>query len=143
MANLNPYSLKDPETGRLKKREELLPIQYDMIVELIANGGNKKRACEKLGVNRQTLYNWLDNDIWVKEYKKACEKLYKSALQDAINGIVKVAKQGSGRDKVKACETILKLNGYLNTAIDVNQNTTENIIVTIDTQALDNDIEDE
>jgi hypothetical protein len=117
------------EKGRFTYNDELLPIQLEVIAELIGNGGNKTKACEKLNVPRSTLYDWLDNELFVKAYRKACEKIYKEHLADAIKGIVDVAKNGAGRDKVNACTTILKLNDYLDTKVDISQNTTEKIII--------------
>jgi hypothetical protein len=131
MANMKPYNEKDPRTGKLKKREDLTPIQLQVIAELLANGGNKTKACEKFGIQRKTLYSWYDNVLWEQEYKRACEKLYKGALSHAVKGIVDIAKNGAGRDKIKACEDILKLNNYLDTNINIDENTTENITVTL------------
>lgn len=128
MANMNP--VLDSETGKFVKRTECTPLQLQMISELIS-GTSKTEACKKLGIQRGTLYNWLDEEYFEKEYRKACEKMYKSTLADAIKGIVDVAKNGAGRDKVKACETLLKLNDYLSTKLDVTANTTNEYIVTI------------
>ncbi|MGE4213594.1 MAG: helix-turn-helix domain-containing protein [Anaerotignaceae bacterium] len=131
MANKNPYNEKDERTGKLKKREDLTPIQLAMIAELLSNGGNKTKACEKLGIQRKTLYSWYDNVLWEEEYKRACEKLYKGALAHAVKGIIDIAKNGAGRDRIKACEDILKLNSYLDTNINIDENTTQNIVVTL------------
>ncbi|MEL7646989.1 MAG: phBC6A51 family helix-turn-helix protein [Sedimentibacter sp.] len=123
------------DKGRFTFNDELTPIQLEVIAEIINNGGNKTKACEKLGVPRCTLYKWLDNEMFVQAYRKACEKMYKEHLADAIRGIVDVAKNGAGRDKVKACETILKLNDYLDTKVDITENT--NKIIKI--EFIDND----
>jgi len=117
--------------GKFIPKEELLPIQYEIIAELIGNGGNKTQACKDLGVPRSTLYMWLDNELFCSKYRQACEKLYQSYLADAIKGIVDVAKNGAGRDKVKACETILKLNNYLDTKVDIRENTKQEIRISL------------
>lgn len=122
---------KRDEKGRFAQKEELTPIQLEIIAELIGNGGNKTKACETLSVPRSTLYKWLDNELFIKAYRDAVEKMYKSYLADAVRGIVDVAKNGAGRDKIKACETILKLNDYLDTKVDVQQNTTTEIKITL------------
>ena len=117
------------EKGKFTYNDELSPIQLKMIAELIANGGNKTKACEKLSVPRSTLYDWLDNELFIKSYRLVCEKMFKEELAIGVKGIIDVAKNGAGRDKVKACETLLKLNGYLDTKVDINQNTTEKIVI--------------
>lgn len=122
---------KRDEKGRFAQKEELEPIQLEIIAELIGNGGNKTQACKDLGVPRSTLYMWLDNELFCSKYRQACEKLYQSYLADAIKGIVDVAKNGAGRDKVKACETILKLNNYLDTKVDIRENTKQEIRISL------------
>ena len=117
--------------GKFIPKVELTPIQYEIIAELIGNGGNKTQACNDLGVPRSTLYKWLDNELFCLEYRKACEKLYRSHLADAVRGIVDVAKNGAGRDKVKACETLLKLNDYLDTKVNVTENTKQEIRISL------------
>ena len=117
--------------GKFIPKEELSPIQYEIIAELIGNGGNKSQACKDLNVPRSTLYMWLDNELFVLEYRRAVEKLYQSYLADAVRGIVDVAKNGAGRDKVKACETILKLNNYLDTKLNITENTKQEIKITL------------
>lgn len=119
------------EKGRFTQKDELSPIQLEVIAELIGNGGNKTKACETLSIPRSTLYTWLDNELFIKAYRNAVEKMYKSYLADAVRGIVDVAKNGAGRDKVKACETILKLNDYLDTKVDVNNNTKTEIRISL------------
>lgn len=119
------------ENGRFSARTELTSVQSLMIVELISNGGNRSKACSSLGISRATLYKWLDNDLFIEEYRKAHEKMYQEHLSDAIKGIVDVATKGSGRDKVKACETILKLNGYLDTKVDISQSNKQEITVSL------------
>lgn len=117
--------------GKFIPKTELNPIQYEIIAELIGNGGNKTKACKDLGVPRTTLYMWLDNELFCSKYRQACEKLYQSYLADAIKGIVDVAKNGAGRDKVKACETILKLNNYLDTKLNVTEITKQEIRISL------------
>lgn len=112
-------------------KNNLTPLQLQMIAELINNNGNKTLACKQLNVNRTTLYNWLDDDLFFQEYKAACNKLYAEHLADAINGIVDIATTGAGRDRIAACRTLLQLNGYLDTKLDISQNTKQTIEVTL------------
>ena len=102
-----------------------------MINELLANGGNKSEACRKLGISRQTLYDWFDDVRWESMYRKACEKMFKSGLADAIRGVLDVAENGAGRDKVNACKTVLELNSYLSAKVDNTENTKQDIIINI------------
>lgn len=125
MANLHP---EFDENGRFKKRTELLPIQHQMICELVS-GSNKKQACEKLGVARKTLYNWIDTDLFMDEYRKACERLYKMALGKALNKLDKMMDTNDKRTALKAVENMLKLNNYLGSNINVNENTNETITI--------------
>lgn len=115
--------------GRFKVNEELSPIQLEMIVELLENGGNKTEACKTLGVGRTTLYTWIDNENWYKEYRRACERVYKGSLSKYMNKLDKLMECKDSRTVQKAIETGLKLNGYLNTNANVNENTTKNIVI--------------
>ena len=137
MANLHP---EFDEKGRFKKRKELLPIQCQMISELVS-GTNKTEACEKLGVSRTTLYNWLDNDLFMDEYRKACERLYKMALGKALNKLDKMMDTNDKRTALKAVENMLKLNNYLGSNINVNENTNETITIRLidDDEEADNE----
>lgn len=125
MANLHP---EFDEKGRFKKRTELLPIQHQMIAELVT-GTDKKAACEKLGVSRTTLYNWLDTDLFMDEYRKACERLYKMALGKALNKLDKMMDTNDKRTALKAVENMLKLNNYLGANLNINENTNETITI--------------
>lgn len=115
--------------GRFKVHEELSPIQLKMIVELLDNGGNKREACRKLGVSRTTLYGWIDNTIWQEEYRRACERLYKVSLAKYMDKLDKMLECKDNRTVMKALETGLRLNGYLKTDLNIEKNTTENIVV--------------
>ncbi len=115
--------------GRFKVHEDLSPIQLKMIVELLDNGGNKTEACRKLGVPRTTLYTWIDNTNWQEEYKRACERLYKVSLAKYMDKLDKMLECKDNRTVMKALETGLRLNGYLNTNLNVEQNTTETITI--------------
>lgn len=112
--------------------EELDQRQKDMIVELLTNGGHKTKACETLGIPRSTLYKWLDDEKFKKAYKTACERLYEEGLSDAIKTTLKLMKSQDSRTALKACENIMKLNGYLDTKVDVTQNPSEIVITLAD-----------
>lgn len=117
--------------GRFKVNEALNPIQLDMINELLNNGGNKTEACRTLKVPRATLYTWIDNEIWQEEYRRACERVYKIGLSKYINKLDKMLDSKDSRTVMKAIENGLKLNGYLSSNLDITQNTTENITITL------------
>lgn len=125
MANLHP---EFDEKGRFKKRTELLPIQCEMISELVS-GTNKTDACKKLGVSRKTLYNWIDTDLFMDEYRKACERVYKMGLGRAMNKLSKLMEADDKRTALKAVENMLKLNSYLSTNVNVCQNANETITI--------------
>lgn len=137
MANLHP---EFDERGRFKKRTELLPIQHQMIAELVS-GANKKQACEKLGVARKTLYNWIDTDLFMDEYRKACERAYKLILGKALNKLDKFMEVDDKRTALKACEDVLKLNNYLGNNLNINENTNETITIRLidDEDEVDNE----
>ena len=138
MANLHP---EFDERGRFKKRTELLPIQHQMICELVS-GSNKAEACRKLEVSRKTLYNWLDNDLFMDEYRKACERAYKLILGKALNKLDKFMEVDDKRTALKACEDVLKLNNYLGSNINVNENTNETITIRLIDDEEESDNED-
>lgn len=111
---------------------ELDQRQRDMIIELITNGGNKTEACKTLGIPRSTLYKWLDNEKFMDAYRQACELIYKDSLSDALRTIIKLTKSKDSRTALKACENIMKLNGYLDTKLDVTQNPGEITVTLVD-----------
>lgn len=111
---------------------ELDQRQKDMIVELITNGGHKTKACETLGIPRSTLYKWFDNEKFMAAYKQACERIYQDGLSDALRTMIKLMKSPDSRTALKASEDIMKLNGYLDTKLDVQQNPQEVTITLID-----------
>ena len=125
MANLHP---EFDEKGRFKKRTELLPIQHQMIAELVS-GTNKTEACRKLDVSRKTLYNWIDTELFMDEYRKACERAYKLILGKALNRLDKFMEVDDKRTALKACEDVLKLNNYLGSNINICENTNETITI--------------
>lgn len=116
------------EKGKFAKRKELTPIQLEVIAELIS-GTNKTDACQKFDINRTTLYNWMDNDLFMAEYRKGCERLYKMALGRAMNKLEKMMDASDKRTALKAVENMLKLNSYLSTNINLTENTTETITI--------------
>lgn len=116
------------ENGKFKKRTELLPIQYQMIAELVS-GTDKKAACKKLGVGRTTLYGWLDSEMFMTEYRKSCERLYKMALGKALNKLDKMMDTSDKRTAMKAIENMLKLNSYLSANVNINENANETITI--------------
>lgn len=127
------------EKGRFTKQKELSPKQLNAIAELIANGGNKEATCKKLKIAKQTLYDWLDMEIFYTEYKKRCEKVFNASLAKAVRRLDIAIDSNDSRTSMKAIENILKLNGYLSTKVDVTENTTENITITL----LDDDSKEE
>lgn len=117
--------------GRFTKQEELSTKQLNMISELVLNGGNKTKACKKLSVPRSTLYKWFESEIFYNEYKKRCDTFINSSLAKALNKLDKSLDSKDARTVLKAAENILKLNGYLAAKVDINENTTENFIITL------------
>ncbi|KXL53388.1 hypothetical protein CLNEO_13590 [Anaerotignum neopropionicum] len=122
---------KRDNKGRFAVHEKLTPIQLKMIAELLDNGGNKVEACRKLNVPRSTLYDWIDNTIWNDEYRKACERVYKLSLGKYMNKLDKMLDSKDSRTVMKAIENGLRLNGYLDSKLDITQNTTEDITIRI------------
>lgn len=119
------------EDGKYRPNDELTPIQLKMIVEIIENGGNKTVACKKLEVPRSTLYEWFDNELFVNEYRKQCERIYKMSLGKAVSKLTNMMDSKDGRTAIKAVENVLKLNSYLDTKLDVTQKTSGEIVITL------------
>lgn len=113
--------------------EELQPRQRAMIYELIANGGHKTAACDKLGIPRSTLYDWLNDDKFMTAYRKVSDKIHEECLVDIKRELVKLAKCDDKRTALKAIEDILKLNGYLDTKSETTEKPTEIKITLADT----------
>lgn len=109
--------------------KELTPIQQEAICELIQTP-NKSEVCKKLEISRACLYRWLDDEKFLTAYTKACEAIYKDAMSDALKNIVSLANCEDKRTALKACETILKLNGMLRTDVDIDSKNQE-IVITL------------
>lgn len=104
---------------------ELDARQQEMINELIKNGGHKSEACKKLNIARSVLYRWFDNELFMKAYRQACERLYQDGLSKAVRTVLKLTDSKDSRTALKAAETILKLNEYLGTGENIQEKPTE------------------
>lgn len=119
------------KNGRFACSEELSPIQLELIAKLIENGGNKSQACKDLGVPRSTLYKWLEEDKFVEAYNKTVKHMFKEHLAEAMSNLVSLMRCEDSRTSLKATEDILKLNGLLDTKLDINQKTSNEIVISL------------
>ena len=124
------YNRNRAEDGTYTFAKELDQRQRDIICELIANGGNKTKACETLGIPRVTLYRWLDNEIFITAYHEACKMIYRDGLTEALRTMIGLMKCPDSRTALKAAEDIMKLNGYLDAKCNISTNP-EEIIITL------------
>lgn len=131
MANMKPNL--DPVTGKFVKRTELTPLQLKAICMLV-EGTSKTDMCKDLGIPRATLYNWLDTDLFMNEYRKACDKVYRMNLGKAMNKLSKMMDIKDNRTALKAVEDMLKLNDYLNTKVDISEKTTMEFVIGADNE---------
>lgn len=127
-----PRQYKRNPNGTFAYCEELQPRQQAMIFELIANGGDKTKACNDLGVPRSTLYDWLGDEKFVNAFRKVSDRLHEECIVDVKRELIKLTKCEDKRTALKAIETCLKLNGYLDTKSDITEKTTEIVITLAD-----------
>lgn len=129
---INANTLQRDDHGRLMEREDM-PIKKEQFInELLVNGGNKTAAAQKIGVSRAVVYKWFDDEEFVDKYKKACEKMYQNGFNTAVRTMLNLMKCKDSRTALKACEDVLKLNGYLDTKVDISQNPSEIVITLAD-----------
>ncbi|MGF7057200.1 phBC6A51 family helix-turn-helix protein [Brassicibacter mesophilus] len=71
----------------------MLDQQKILAIQLLVDGElSRTDIAKKVGVSRQALYNWLDNDEFkaelnrrIQDRKVLCEKIIDSKLQDAVD----------------------------------------------------------
>jgi len=94
----------------IKNIKNLVGKKKFMINALILNLGNVSMACKKVGIDRQTHYNWLKSDL---EYVKRVLHVPEITLDFAENALLKNIKKGNVAAQIFYLKTKGKKRGYI------------------------------
>lgn len=128
--------------GKYKPQAGLSLAQKEAIVMLVHTDKTNKEIYEGLGVPASTFYDWFKQDLFDEEFKREKDKMFKAMSGKALKKLGKLIDGEDNRTALKAVENILKQDGYLTDKLDINQNTTTEIIVSLFNDE-DNDFDDE
>lgn len=110
-----PVSTKKPSKTPKKHTK---PIQKGLgpalrkeaiLKELVANNGRVGAACEKVGINRLTYYDWLRNDSDFAGKVREMEEGVNDWYEDAFKALVK---EKNPQAVIHAAKTRLRHRGY-------------------------------
>lgn len=82
----------------------------DLLDALERSLGIVSTACEKVGVDRKTHYNWLKDD---PEYKAAVDQIQESVIDFAESHLYKLIKEGNPAANIFYLKTKGKSRGYI------------------------------
>ena len=82
----------------------------DLLDALERSLGIVSTACEKVGVDRKTHYNWLKDD---PEYKAAVDQIQESVIDFAESHLYKLIKEGNPAANIFYLKTKGKNRGYI------------------------------
>lgn len=82
----------------------------DMVEALERSLGIVSTACQKVGISRQTHYNWMEKD---EEYKKEVESVAESVIDFAESHLFKLVKEGNPAATIFFLKTKGKGRGYV------------------------------
>lgn len=94
--------MKNRQISTLKKAEMIKALEQSL--------GVVTTACKKVGINRQTHYNWYYKD---EEYKRACDDLKDVTLDFAENHLHKAIQEGNITAIIFLLKTLGKKRGYV------------------------------
>lgn len=83
--------------------------QKDFLILLEKSASNVSAACKKMGISRQTHYEWLDKS---DTYKKEVENLQDSLIDFAETKLMEKIKEGDTTANIFFLKTKAKHRGY-------------------------------
>lgn len=124
------------------KRSYLTSQQIKAIELMCTTELSRQQIADQVGCARSTLYEWLSDEKFKEELVKLSDRLIVDMRVDCIRRVKELMAQDEDkRTAFASAKFLCELNG-LNATTKIDVNTTENIVVTLDT-TVDNDIEDE
>lgn len=117
---------------RLTRVDGLTEQQFKCIDLLVWTNKTKTEIAEEIGCHRVTLYRWYQDEIFTDELNKQRKIKFKEAGDVAQKELMKLLKDSSDkRTQIQAIKMVLGENGLCSDRIQVDENTTQNIVVTL------------
>lgn len=126
MANMN----KDAK-GKFACATELSEKQLQAVHMLTWTDKTKTQICEELGCERKTLWSWLKNDLFKEALYNERKAKFEDMADEAMKELRNVLHCEDNRSKLKACELVLKEIGHLDTKINIDAKTSNEIIISL------------
>lgn len=114
-----------PATGLTKQQTEAIYL-------IVYEGKQGKGVYEGIGVSPSTYYDWYKQDLFSQELEKERKVMRRQFKNKAWKRLGDVLENASYRDVMPAIRMVLEddeKNFYLNNKLEIDQNTTENIVV--------------
>lgn len=97
---------------------------------LVWSDKTKTEIAEEIGVHRTTLYRWYSNDEFLNRLQGERRKKFVVFGDVASKELIKLVKDDSDkRTQLQAIKMVLGENGLCNDKIQIDQNTTEKIVI--------------
>lgn len=122
------------ENGRYIPTMGLSKQQIEAIHLIVYEGKRGKEVHEAVGTPASTYYDWYKQDLFMEELEKERKVMRRQFKNKAWKRLGDVLENASYRDVMPAIRMVLEddeSNFYLNNKLDINQNTTENITITL------------
>jgi predicted DNA-binding protein YlxM (UPF0122 family) len=114
----------------MKNMEGLTEAQYKAISLLVWSDKSKQEIADEVGVHRTTLFRWYSLNDFMEELQKERRKKFVVYGDVASKELIKLVKDDSDkRTQLQAIKMILGENGLCNDKIQIDQNTTEKIVI--------------
>jgi len=129
----NPY--KNEKTCKFTTYTEITDKMREVIYELVYTDKTKTLICQECDISTTTLYRWFHWDEFTKELTKERRTKFNQIGDKAIEKLMKLVEQDDDkRSQLNAIKMVLQENGLCNDRLNIDQITTNNIIVTIATE---------
>jgi len=117
---------------RLTRVDGLHDKHMQCIDLLVWSDKTKTEIAREIGIDRVSIYRWYQDDIFIKELNRQRQKKFAEAGDVAQKELMKLLKDSSDkRTQIQAIKMVLGENGLCNDRIQVDTDTTNNIVVTL------------
>ncbi|WP_338433198.1 phBC6A51 family helix-turn-helix protein [Clostridium tyrobutyricum] len=97
-------------------KDKLSTLQIEVARELATKyltGKREEDIAKEYGINRSTIWRWKSLPAFENEVSKSVKDFQKSHLPEVHSTLIKILRNGSDKDKLKAIELYYKNQGLL------------------------------